>query len=231
MNLILLHDDDFDGESQSEKKHVRLTGRRRQHVLQIHRASVGDQLVVGLEGDRVGRGRITRLDDVVLELDVELGEAPPPKLGATLALALPRPPVLARVVSAATALGVDHIALFHTRRVEKTYWDSSAAKRDNLIEAMRLGLEQARDTVLPGLSVHRRFRPFVAEELPILCEGRTAWIAHPGSPKACPARIEAPAVVAIGPEGGFLEHEIETLVGAGLEPVRLGRRVFIVQSQ
>ena len=99
MNLILLHDDDFDGESQSEKKHVRLTGRRRQHVLQIHRASVGDQLVVGLEGDRVGRGRITRLDDVVLELDVELGEAPPPKLGATLALALPRPPVLARLVS------------------------------------------------------------------------------------------------------------------------------------
>ena len=79
-------------------------------------------------------------------------------------------------------------------------------------------------------SVHRRFRPFVEEELPILCEGRGAWIAHPGSAKACPARIEAPAVVAIGPEGGFLEHEIEALTGAGLEAVRLGRRVLRVET-
>ena len=50
MNLILLFEDDFLVEGQR----VRLTGRRLEHVLKVHRAELGDQLCVGLEGGAIG---------------------------------------------------------------------------------------------------------------------------------------------------------------------------------
>ena len=52
MNLILLFDSDFISPAR-----VRLTGRRREHVVRVHRAVVGDELVVGVAGGGVGRGR------------------------------------------------------------------------------------------------------------------------------------------------------------------------------
>jgi RsmE family RNA methyltransferase len=36
--------------------------------------------------------------------------------------------------------------------------------------------------------------------------------------------------LAIGPEGGFISFEIEKLVEAGLEPVRLGDRALRVEA-
>ena len=43
MNLILLYPDDL-----ATTSRARLTGRRLNHVLEVHRANPGDQLAVGL---------------------------------------------------------------------------------------------------------------------------------------------------------------------------------------
>ncbi|MGH9420828.1 MAG: 16S rRNA (uracil(1498)-N(3))-methyltransferase, partial [Thermoanaerobaculia bacterium] len=67
MNLVLIFDDDF-----LSPTRVRLTGRRREHVRSVHRAAVGDDLVVGVIKGRIGRGTITRLDTDALEMDVTL---------------------------------------------------------------------------------------------------------------------------------------------------------------
>lgn len=104
MNLILLFPDDF-----TAADTVGLTGRRRAHVTDVHRAAVGDELVVGVAGGRMGRGVVTRLDGEVLELRVALDRDPPPALALTLVLALPRPKVLNRVIASATSLGVKRI--------------------------------------------------------------------------------------------------------------------------
>ncbi|MBV8519399.1 MAG: 16S rRNA (uracil(1498)-N(3))-methyltransferase [Acidobacteria bacterium] len=225
MNLLLLFDDDF-----VDAHRVRLTGRRREHVMHVHRAGVGDALVVGRAGGRVGEGTIVRLDDDALELDVVLDREPPPALPLTLVLALPRPKVLNRVLAGATSMGVKRIVLVNAWRVEKSYWKSPRMSVENLLLQRVLGLEQARDTILPSIDVQRFFRPFVERELPELARGSLAVVAHPGARDECPRNVGQPVTLVIGPEGGFIDEEIASLEKAGFAPVSLGERVLRVET-
>jgi RsmE family RNA methyltransferase len=207
-----------------------LTGRRLAQVRNVHRAAAGDDLVVGRLGGLMGRGRLTRLDDSALEMDVQLDTPPPPKLPVTLLLALPRPKVLNRTVAAATGLGVERIVLLNAWKVEKSYWGSTRLSDENLLAQCIAGLEQARDTLLPEIRKARLFRPFVEEELPAMLAGAMALVAHPGAPivdrRASPGRC----VLAIGPEGGWIPAELLSLRRVGFEAVGLGPRILRVET-
>ncbi|MCA9512781.1 MAG: 16S rRNA (uracil(1498)-N(3))-methyltransferase [Myxococcota bacterium] len=225
MNLLLLDDDDF-----VDARTARVTGRRCRHVRRILRKQPGDVLAAGRIGGALGTATILALDREALVVEVALDTAPPPPLAATLVLALPRPPVMQRVLAAATSLGVARIVLLHTRRVERTYWEASAMAEENLREQLLLGLEQARDTRLPELWLRPRFRDFVDGELGALVAGGGGVLAHPQGAAPCPARLATPCVVAVGPEGGFLDDEVERLARAGLSAVSLGPRALRVET-
>jgi 16S rRNA (uracil1498-N3)-methyltransferase len=225
VNLILLFPDDF-----VDDRRVRLTGRRREHVMHVHRAAVGDALIVGVAGGRIGSGEVTRLDDDALEMMVTLNEDPPPPLALSLVLALPRPKVLNRVIAGATSLGVKRIFLINAWRVEKSYWKSPRMSEENLLAQCILGLEQARDTTLPAIEVRRLFRPFVEEELPSIARDSLALVAHPTAVAECPRHVERPITLAIGPEGGFIDQEIASLERIGFTAVALGPRILRVET-
>lgn len=225
MNLILLFPDDFVDDGT-----VRLTGRRREHVLGVHGAVEGDQLVVGVAGGRIGRGEVTRTAADSIEMRVTLERDPPPPLDLTLVLALPRPKVMNRVVAAAASLGIKRIFLINAWRVDKSYWKSPRLSADNIRLQCILGLEQARDTMLPAVELRRLFRPFVEEELGAIARDSLALAAHPYAGELCPREVQGPVTVAIGPEGGFIGPEIESLGRAGFRPVSLGPRVLRVET-
>jgi RsmE family RNA methyltransferase len=225
LNLVLLLQEDLVAPDRA-----RLTGRRLAHVREVHRAKVGDELSVGLLGGRMGRGRVRHLDTESLELEVVLDQEPPPKLPLTLVLALPRPKVLNRVVAAATSLGAGRLVLLNAWKVEKAYWASPRMRSENLREQMVLGLEQAKDTVLPDLRLARLFRPFVEDDLPGLVGQGTGLVAHPGGGAAPPRVPAAPVTVAIGPEGGWIEAEVQSLLQAGLRPLDLGPRILRTET-
>jgi RsmE family RNA methyltransferase len=225
MNLVLLLPEDL-----LAPDHARLTGRRLQHVREIHRAAVGEDLTVGLLGGKMGKGRVLRLDDEGLELALALDQEPPPKLPLTLIIAVPRPKVLNRVVAAASSLGAARLVLVNAWKVEKAYWASPRMQPESLREQLLLGLEQARDTVLPELQLARLFRPFVEDELPALLVGGTGLLAHPGSGEDAPKVLVAPVTLAIGPEGGWIEAEVQSLLKAGLRPLDLGPRILRTET-
>lgn len=225
MNLILLFDDDF-----LDASHVRLTGRRLQHVTDVHRATVGEELVVGIANGRIGRGTITGLDSGALEMELALDRDPPPSLPLTLILALPRPKVLNRVIAGAASLGIKRIVLINAWRVEKSYWSSPRLFVENLRLQSIFGLEQARDTVLPSIETRRLFRPFVEEELPSLARGTRTLVAHPRASLVCPRDVSEPVTLVIGPEGGFIDAEIASLERAGFAPVSIGERILRVET-
>jgi len=225
LNLVLLLPEDLVAPDRA-----RLLGRRLAHVRSVHRAVVGDELTVGLLDGPMGRGRVVRLDDEALELVLALDQPPPPKLPLTLVIALPRPKVLNRVVAAATSLGAARIILVNAWKVEKAYWASPRAQPESLRDQMILGLEQAKDTVLPELSLARLFRPFVEATLPSLLAGGTGLLAHPGSGEAMPTRLVAPVTLAIGPEGGWIDAEVQSLLKAGLKPLDLGPRILRTET-
>lgn len=225
MNLILLFDDDF-----LDDTRVRLGGRRLQHVLRVHRAAVGDTLTVGRVNGFAGRGVVTRLDGEALEMRVALESEPPPPLPLTLVLALPRPKVLNRVLAGVTSMGVKRIFLINSWRVEKSYWSSPRMAEENLLMQRVLGLEQARDTMLPVIEPRRFFRRFVEDELPGITAGTLALAAHPHAAGECPRQVGGPVTLAVGPEGGFIAEEIASLERAGFETVSLGERVLRVET-
>jgi RsmE family RNA methyltransferase len=225
VNLILLFDDDF-----IDASRVRLTDRRLRHVTDVHRAAVGESLVVGIANGRIGRGTITRLDAEALEMDVTLDRDPPAALPLTLILALPRPKVLNRVIAGAASLGIKHIVLLNAWRVEKSYWSSPRLSDENLRTQSILGLEQSRDTVLPLIETRRLFRPFVEDQLPAITRGTRALAAHPHASLACPRDVRESITLVIGPEGGFIDTEIASLERIGVTPVTIGERILRVET-
>jgi RsmE family RNA methyltransferase len=228
MNLILLFPSDI-----VSFNTVSLTGRRLKHVLEILKPKENDVLTVGLEGGNIGTGRVVAIDARALTMEISLDDAPPPKLSVILCVALMRPIVLKRVLLTAASMGVEEIVLFHSRQVEKSFWQSTSLGEDELREQLVLGLEQAKDTVLPKVSFQKRFKPFVEDVLPGLLKGRTGIVADPSGiviPRPKAEGSQRPSVVIIGPEGGFIPYEVEKFQEAGCQVVGLGKRILKVET-
>lgn len=205
---------------------VVLTGRRAHHIREVHRAAAGRELRVGRVNGRMGSGVVTAVSSEAVRLTVSLEADPPPPSVVTLLLALPRPKSFRRVLQASVTMGVKRIALFGAYRVEKSYWDSPWLLPPAVEELVTLGLEQARDTLWPRISLHPLFKPFVEDDMPEIAADRPRWVAHPdgGQPGAIMAQQEV--VVAIGPEGGFTAYELSLLEAAEFARFSLGPRIM-----
>lgn len=225
MNLILLHKEDF-----SASNRVTLRGRRYEHARQVLDVTKGKVLQVGLINNKIGTGKVLSIECDNLELEVTIEHDPPPPLPVTVILAMPRPKVFKRVLQGITAMGVKDIIILNSWRVDKSYWQSPAIKPPSIHEQLLLGLEQACDTILPTVTLQTRFKPFVEDNLPTFAAQTCALVAHPGSSRPCPANVQNAVTLAVGPEGGFTDYEIEKIVAAGLAPVHLGNRPLRVET-
>lgn len=225
MNLLLLEDSDFIADDR-----VLLTGRRLKHLHEVHRAEVGDSLRVGRLDGLMGSGQLLRLNAEHAEISVQLDQPPPAKLPLTLLLALPRPKMLRRVLQTVSSMGVPRLILLNSYRVEKSFWQTPFLEPAAIREQLILGLEQARDTVLPEVIIEKRFKPFVEDQLPAITTGTLGLTGHPGDYPACPRAVEQPVTLAIGPEGGWIPYEVDKLQHAGLQPVQLGERILRVET-
>ncbi|MFC5694128.1 16S rRNA (uracil(1498)-N(3))-methyltransferase [Pseudomonas sp. GCM10022186] len=225
MNLLLLEDADFVAADRA-----RLEGRRLKHLHEVHRAEEGDSLRVGRLGGLMGQGRLLRLEADCAELEVSFDQPPPAKLPITLLLALPRPKMLRRVLQTVASMGVPRLVLLNSYRVEKSFWQTPFLEPAAIREQLILGLEQARDTVLPEVVIEKRFKPFVEDRLPQLAADTLGLVGHPGDFPPCPRAVNEPITLAIGPEGGWIPYEVEKLREAGLQPVQLGERILRVET-
>jgi RsmE family RNA methyltransferase len=225
VNLLLLEDQDFVAADR-----IRLSGRRLNHLNEVHRAEAGDSLRVGRLNGLMGRGQLLRLDAQEAELQVEFDQPPPAKLPLTLLLALPRPKMLRRELQNVSAMGVPRLILLNSYRVEKSFWQTPFLQPEAIRQQLILGLEQARDTVLPEVIIEKRFKPFVEDRLGQLSAGSLGLIGHPGAYPDCPRAVDRPVTLAIGPEGGWIPYEVEKLQEAGLQPVQLGARIKRVET-
>lgn len=225
MNLLLLEEADFIAADR-----VVLRDRRLTHMQEVHRSEVGDSLRVGRINGLMGSAELLRLEAGEAELRVSLDQSPPAKLPLTLVLALPRPKMLRRVFQTVATMGVSKVILVNSYRVEKSFWQTPFLEPEAIRENLILGLEQARDTVLPEIIIEKRFKPFVEDRLPAITEGTLGLVGHPGNYPPCPRALSEPVTLAIGPEGGWIPYEIELLGKSGLQPVQLGERILRVET-
>jgi RsmE family RNA methyltransferase len=232
MNIILIENSDL-----IESHKAQLEGRRASHIIKVIKAEIGDKLRVGIVDGQLGEALVTDISRCRVELELNLTHAAPAALPVILIMALPRPKVLKRVLGSAITMGVKKIFLFNSWRVEKSYWQTPLLTPDKLNEISLTALEQAIDTILPEIILKPRFRPFAEDEVPILARDRNALILHPYTEKpattltkAATAQRPESALIAIGPEGGFIPFEVEMLMAAGLKPLTLGPRILRVEQ-
>jgi RsmE family RNA methyltransferase len=225
VNLLLLEEADF-----ISADRVILRDRRLKHMQEVHRSEVGDSLRVGRVNGLLGSATVLRLEPREAELSVAFDREPPAKLPLTLVLALPRPKMLRRVFQTVATMGVPKVILVNSYRVEKSFWQTPFLTPASIRENLILGLEQARDSVLPEIVIEKRFKPFVEDRLPAIVEGTLGLVGHPGDFPACPRAVEQPVTLAIGPEGGWIPYEVDLLRASGLNPVQLGERILRVET-
>jgi RsmE family RNA methyltransferase len=222
MNLVIIYKEEFSGDGIA----VICDPRRVLHIQGVLKALPGNQIKVGLLNGRIGEGNILTSTPEKIELQVELSSEPPPALPVTLIFSLPRPKTYKKILQAATAMGVKKFIVIESWKVDKSYWNSPVLSEEETREQFILGLEQGGDTVLPEISVKRRFKPFVEDELSGIIKGRLPLLAHPRAVCDCPRNIAGPLVLCIGPEGGFTEYEIALLEKSGMQPVSIGDRIL-----
>lgn len=225
MNLALLFDEDFVATDRAV-----LRGRRLAHLQSVIKVVAGDTVPVGRADGQMGTGEVVRVTDTEAELRVTLDQPPPSPLPLTLILAMPRPKMFRRILQTCAALGVKDLWLINSYKVEKSFWQTPWLSDEQLRENLTLGLEQAKDTVMPRVQVRKLFKPFVEDELPALLADKQALVAHPGTSTACPVHLNQPTVLCIGPEGGFTAYEVGKLEEAGCQGVHLGPRILRVET-
>lgn len=231
MNIILMEHGELDGDR------LRLDDHRAEHVVKVLRSEPGARVRVGLVGGRRGVGTILSLKKkypFVVELLVELTEPPGDLPEIDLILALPRPIMLKRILSQVTALGVGTIHLINANRVEKSFWESGIIDPGEYRAHLLHGLEQAVDTRLPEVRLHPRFKPFIEDYFPSEKECYAALLlADPAGDHLAPGMLPAAGgrvALAVGPEGGWVDYEVEKFRALGFSCCSIGRRILKVDT-
>lgn len=217
MNRILYESDELKG------GRLLLRDGRGVHIRKVLKAQVGDSLRLGEIDGPLAEGRILKLDDSGVELEITTGEYPK-RPSLDLLLALPRPKVLKRLLPQISALGVDRLFLTNAARVERYYFDSHVLDPVFLRAALVEGLVQSGNTCLPQAKVVWKLGEFFEEDL----TDTDCRLLHPGAGEPLlTAPVSRPRqLLAVGPEGGWLAAEVERFWEAGFESVHLGKRIL-----
>lgn len=229
MNLILLDEGDGLGSSL-----VTISDARAAHLLNVLKVAPGQAVRVGLLDGPFGVGTVESTENGRVTLRCVFDADAPPRPRVDVLLALPRPKVMRRLWAQLAALGVGQIILTNAERVERPYFDThvlaEACYRPLLIE----GLQQARDTWLPTVSIYRQFKVLVEDRLDTLFSGGVRLAADPRGTTSVGAAVgehtDQRVLIAIGPEGGWNAFELALLEAHGFRQVSIGPRTLRVDT-
>ena len=231
MNIILLDKDEINGD------HTTLKDHRAEHIVKVLRSSRGDRVTVGIINGKTGYGIIKEIvgrKPYLVKLQLAMERYPDIAPPIDILLALPRPIVFKRIISHLTTLGVRRILVVNAAKVEKSYWESSVVSENGWQRHVREGLEQAVDTRLVDISFYRGFKPFMQEIIPgIKDRYQQMLVAHPHTTNSLAEVFRAgasPVLLAIGPEGGWNEYELDQMEIMGFDQFTLGARVLRVET-
>jgi 16S rRNA U1498 N3-methylase RsmE len=218
---------------------------RSKHISSILKLRSGDTIKLGVVDEgKTDNGRVVSVEEEDGSFVLSLGEGELNKDRVEpcvdLLLACPRPLRLERLLPVVACMGVTRLVLLDAEKVEKDFFGSHLFRRPAEVRAGFIeGLSQAAsDFVLPTLLVRRRLLHFITEELDTLFPSDVykRVIAHPsaapGAAQGSLTRLsrdgpdQRKMVVAVGPEGGWTDAEVQLFLGRGFAPVSLGDRIL-----
>jgi 16S rRNA (uracil1498-N3)-methyltransferase len=206
-----------------------LTGAHADHLVRVLRARVGQEFDIST-GGVVRRGRIATVQDdrVEFELGEEVTAAPVPDV--TLLLAVFKFDRMEWAIEKCTELGVSRIVPVIARRTD-AHLASAATKRADRWRRLALqAAEQSRRAVSPEIAAPIKLQDAVngtnvASRI-VLAESEEQVLLR----DVLASRPEGEIVLAIGPEGGWVEDELQLFQGAGFVSASLGNTILRAET-
>jgi RsmE family RNA methyltransferase len=227
LNLLLFDPDEAGPEA------IVLGGRRADHLRGVLGVTPGATVRAGVLGGAIGDATVLAVDEATVTVRFAATGEPPPGVPASLILAVPRPKVLSRTIRIAASYGIAAIHLTRSWRVDKSYLTSPRLAPDALAADARLGAEQGATTRTPTITVSHRFVDVL--EHAGLPAGTRGVVGHPRGDAAPIERalhpgVAGPVAVAIGPEGGWIDREVDSFVDRGYTIVHLAPAILAVEA-
>lgn len=203
---------------------ARLVDAEALHLTKVMRAEVGDEVTLFDGSGWEFGGRISGIGKSAVDLDIaerrQIDRELPHPL--TLAVSLPKGDRQKVLVEKLVELGVTRLVPLETQRsvAEATPAALIRLQRQVIEASKQCGRNRLMQIVEPQ-SLEQLLAPTPASLRRVL--------AHP-SGKLMKESAAGPAVVAIGPEGGFTDEEVASAEGADWEIVSLGPRILRVET-
>jgi RsmE family RNA methyltransferase len=231
MNLILLSDAD-----RTTDATFTLIDHRADHIRTVLKSQPGERLEVGMIGGDKAIAVVESIDVDSIVLSVtDWISSDPPDPAIDLICALPRPQTVKKLLFIAGMTGVRSLSFIRSTRVEKSFFHSPLLEPDNLRRHLLDGMSQGKSTLLPTVSIHDRFMQFWKEMVPAQfprSESRVCIFAEPEHGESMLSIVTSTTraiALALGPEGGWVDHEIDVMRTAGFAPCTLGRSILRVE--
>jgi 16S rRNA (uracil1498-N3)-methyltransferase len=215
---------------------ARLSGAQAAHLARVLRAETGMQFDI-VAGDRVRRGEIVEISDLIIEFSLGDELDRDPALPVTLLLAVFKFDRLEWAVEKATELGVERVVPVIARRTEKHLAQAAAARVERWRRIAREAAQQSRRSEMPEISMPMQVKEAVREEPEairlLLSENESATTLRDAlsTSELNSARDASPQVrLAIGPEGGWTPEEGSLFASEGWTPVTLGPRILRAET-
>jgi 16S rRNA (uracil1498-N3)-methyltransferase len=207
-----------------------LSGPEAHHLLHVMRRGVGARvtLVDGSGAEFLAEvTAVSRRDAMLAIVERRLVDRELPH-NLVVGVALPKGDRQKVLVEKLTELGVTRLVPLETERGVAT---ASAGSIDKLRRAVIEASKQCRRTrwmeIEPAPFAAFLANPWGVVATPVA--GRRL-IAHPGADPLVGTPFGGPVAVAVGPEGGFSDAEVESATVAGWRPVSLGPRVLRIET-
>lgn len=226
MNTIIL----FESDKIADNRY-KLSDFRKDHILNILKSDINDIIRVGLINDRIGEAVITDINEIFVELKItKLENIKEDKYILDVICALPRPQTLKKVLHTCSVMGVNHLYLIKSEKVEKSYFHSPLLNHENYNKFLIEGLSQGNRTKIPSVSIHQKFKRFFSEEINSTLA--TKLVAHPDSKNYLSSELlpSNNIVLAIGPEGGWNDFEINFMIQNGFSKYKLSNNILRVEN-
>ncbi|MFZ0319441.1 MAG: RsmE family RNA methyltransferase [Candidatus Sulfotelmatobacter sp.] len=205
-----------------------LTGEHADHLIRVLRARVGEDFDISTR-DSVRRGRITAL--TAGRVDFDLGEviSTPPLAEITLVLAIYKFDRMEWAIEKCTELGVSRIIPLISRRTDSHLASASTKRLDRWQRIARQASEQSRRTAPPEITTPLKFAEALKLAQPLrilLAESENQTLLRDVLPRETSGGI----ALAIGPEGGWTEDELQAFHQAGWISASLGNTILRAET-
>lgn len=205
------------------------------YLYDTHELREGIECKAAVLGARRGKAKVLRASRDEVEFEVQFTEDPLPRTRCVIIAAVARPQTVKKILQLTASVGIEELHFVQTENTEKSYLKSKVFQAMELRNELIKGLEQSCDSVPPLVQVHTRYWYFKKKVLHDLLarypNARKVLLHTRAVRERGPLEVlrSQQVFIALGPESGWSQVEIEDFEKVGFDAMSLGDRVLRIE--